>query len=91
MKGLRKRLSLNQQITLFPLDQSCYNGTGAMYFGRANVSSSGRPCRLWPDMDPPVHNYCRNPGGVRASPWCYVGVGNEKEFCDIEKCAEISE
>ena len=55
------------------------------------MSSSGRLCRLWPEMDPPVHNYCRNPGGVRASPWCYVGVGDEKEFCDIEKCAEIGE
>lgn len=72
-------------------DQSCYNGTGEMYIGRANVSSSGRPCRLWPNMYPPKHNYCRNPGGLDASPWCYVGVGDEKEFCDIEKCAEIGE
>ncbi|XP_078352935.1 tyrosine-protein kinase transmembrane receptor Ror-like isoform X2 [Oculina patagonica] len=66
--------------------QDCYNGTGETYAGRQNATKSGRPCRTWPYMDPP-HNFCRNPKGHGAMPWCYVGPGYEKETCDIKKCS----
>lgn len=70
-------------------DNSCYNGSGETYAGRKNVSKSGRPCRAWPTMDPPGHNFCRNPDGHRTRPWCYVGQDNEKESCDVKKCSTI--
>ena len=40
-------------------------------------------------MDPPGHNYCRNPGNLRESPWCYVGPDDEMESCDINKCTAV--
>lgn len=75
-------------INHFPADDSCYNETGEAYVGRRNVSKSGRPCRSWPSLDPPAHNYCRNPEGRAAKPWCYVGSESdyEVEFCDMKKC-----
>lgn len=71
-------------------DHTCYNGTGQTYFGRKSVSKSGRPCQPWPNMDPPGHNFCRNIGSVRDSPWCYVGRHNEMESCGISKCSQFS-
>ena len=76
-------------VDLFKSTQDCYNGTGETYTGRMNVTKSGRPCLEWPDKDLP-HNFCRNPKGLRARPWCFVGPDNEKELCDIEKCSAIS-
>ena len=33
------------------------------------------------------HNYCRNPSGRRARPWCYVTkVEPTWEYCDIKIC-----
>ena len=70
-------------------DHTCYNNTGETYAGRVNVSKSGRPCRPWPTMDPPGHNFCRNLGGLGKMPWCHAGSENEKEDCDIKKCTAI--
>lgn len=70
----------------FLIDYSCYNGTGKSYLGRKNVSRSGRPCLPWPNLDPPGHNFCRNPDGLRESPWCYVGP-NHEEYCAVDKCS----
>lgn len=67
-------------------DHSCYNGTGKTYLGRKNVSRSGRPCLPWPNLDHPGHNFCRNPDGLRESPWCYVGP-NHEEYCAVDKCS----
>lgn len=71
-------------------DHTCFNGRGTTYLGRRNVSESGRPCRQWPDMDPPRHNFCRNPGNVEVSPWCLVGPKNERESCGISRCSHVS-
>ena len=54
------------------------------------MSESGRPCQQWPEMDPPRHNFCRNPGNVEVSPWCLVGPRNERESCGISRCSHVS-
>lgn len=41
-------------------------------------------------MDPPRHNFCRNPGNVEVSPWCLVGPKNERESCGISRCSHVS-
>lgn len=71
-------------------DHTCFNGRGTTYLGRRNVSESGRPCQQWPGMDPPRHNFCRNPGNVEVSPWCLVGPKNERESCGISRCSHVS-
>lgn len=74
----------------FIQDDSCYNGTGETYSGSRNVTKSGRPCRVWHPSDPSSHNYCRNPGGLEAQPWCHVGPENDVEYCDIKKCSSLN-
>lgn len=69
---------------------SCYNGTGETYSGTRNVTKSGRPCRVWHSMDPPGHNFCRNPEGRKAQPWCHVGPKYEVEYCDIKQCSSLN-
>ncbi|XP_015759041.1 PREDICTED: inactive tyrosine-protein kinase transmembrane receptor ROR1-like isoform X1 [Acropora digitifera] len=71
-------------------DHTCFNKRGTTYLGRRNVSESGRPCQQWPEMDPPRHNFCRNPGNVEGSPWCLVGPKNERESCGISRCSHVS-
>ena len=32
-------------------------------------------------------NYCRNPGGYREQPWCFVDASvGTWEFCNVSKC-----
>ncbi|CAG0897431.1 unnamed protein product, partial [Darwinula stevensoni] len=34
------------------------------------------------------HNYCRNPGGRPAGPWCYYGtLEHEWQYCDVPFCS----
>ncbi|ELU00288.1 hypothetical protein CAPTEDRAFT_145843, partial [Capitella teleta] len=37
------------------------------------------------------HNYCRNPNGRRAKPWCFVPLSPGSDlprwqYCDVEPC-----
>lgn len=35
------------------------------------------------------HNYCRNPGGRRTKPWCYVLLANVTwQYCDVTICVK---
>ncbi|XP_017005784.2 tyrosine-protein kinase transmembrane receptor Ror [Drosophila takahashii] len=78
--------------------ENCYWEDGSTYRGVANVSASGKPCLRWSWLMKEIsdfpeligQNYCRNPGSVENSPWCFVDSSRERiiEPCDIPKCAD---
>ncbi|XP_068632434.1 tyrosine-protein kinase transmembrane receptor Ror [Battus philenor] len=80
-------------------DDECYWEDGSTYLGRVNVANNGMPCIEWskqlqvkPAVYPELagaHSYCRNPGSLKSQPWCFVDKGgkNDKQLCDIPKCA----
>ncbi|XP_072028321.1 uncharacterized protein [Amphiura filiformis] len=65
---------------------SCYvNSNGADYKGRVQTTTSGDDCVLWTtdlatnygyteERFPLLgaHSYCRNPGGYKTAPWCFI-------------------
>uniref|UniRef100_A0A0N4Z361 receptor protein-tyrosine kinase n=1 Tax=Parastrongyloides trichosuri TaxID=131310 RepID=A0A0N4Z361_PARTI len=79
------------------VEQWCYVKEGKDYKGTINTSKSGRNCRSWiqsssPDFNVITYpelkfskNFCRNPGGKRSAPWCYVDNG-EEELCAVSQC-----
>eukprot|EP00929_Paragymnodinium_shiwhaense_P008572 TRINITY_DN112529_c0_g1_i1.p1 TRINITY_DN112529_c0_g1~~TRINITY_DN112529_c0_g1_i1.p1 ORF type:complete len:238 (-),score=18.24 TRINITY_DN112529_c0_g1_i1:162-875(-) len=75
----------------------CYTGNGEDYRGLHDFATSGRRCQNWlnvPDSQfgPTTdgignHQYCRNPSGTKARPWCYTVDPNvEWEFCEVPEC-----
>ena len=79
---------------LLPTDSSsdtaisgCYSDVGEDYRGQIKVSQSGKQCLQWNVVGSyeARHSYCRNYGGKREAPWCYVSK-DKKEYCDIPKC-----
>lgn len=66
---------------------SCYHGKGEDYRGQVKVSQSGKSCLQWNLIGSyeARHSYCRNYGGEREAPWCYVSE-DKMEYCDISKC-----
>lgn len=65
-------------------------GNGTTYRGKQTKSITGKDCKNWvqttitPDDHPTdglLENYCRNPGGVQESIFCFVG-GGETEACE---------
>ncbi|XP_045447381.1 tyrosine-protein kinase transmembrane receptor Ror [Melitaea cinxia] len=84
--------------TLMVSDDECYWENGSGYLGRVSVASTGMPCIEWSKQlylkvsDYPElagrHSYCRNPGGIKTQPWCFVdNDGKTDQLCDIPKCA----
>ncbi|KAJ7335393.1 hypothetical protein JRQ81_013334 [Phrynocephalus forsythii] len=84
---------------------SCYKGNGLTYEGSINVTASGIPCQKWSEQVPHSHrktlqffpelsnaaNYCRNPGGENARPWCYTKDASIKwEYCNVPHCEDES-
>ncbi|XP_065069610.1 inactive tyrosine-protein kinase transmembrane receptor ROR1-like isoform X3 [Rhopilema esculentum] len=65
----------------------CYSDVGEDYRGQIKVSQSGKQCLQWNVVGSyeARHSYCRNYGGKREAPWCYVSK-DKKEYCDIPKC-----
>ncbi|KAL7988634.1 hypothetical protein Chor_007553 [Crotalus horridus] len=85
--------------------KTCYKGNGATYEGSVNVTASGIPCQKWSAQVPHAHrktpeifpelfdaiNYCRNPGGENARPWCYTKDPSiQWEYCHIPQCEDDS-
>ncbi|TMS35575.1 hypothetical protein L596_002951 [Steinernema carpocapsae] len=76
----------------------CYVDNGSNYEGSVSVSKSGKQCMYWTKSTKASDlietfsklknskNYCRNPGGVRSSPWCYTSPYSQPEECDVAKC-----
>ena len=80
----------------------CKTGNGRYYRGTNSFTSNGLTCLSWDSlpssssyhpsnypMDDIRRNYCRNPGGIRASPWCYVTIGDSGgtwEYCNVHQC-----
>eukprot|EP00730_Choanoeca_flexa_P000458 TRINITY_DN10204_c0_g1_i1.p1 TRINITY_DN10204_c0_g1~~TRINITY_DN10204_c0_g1_i1.p1 ORF type:complete len:597 (+),score=115.76 TRINITY_DN10204_c0_g1_i1:168-1958(+) len=64
---------------------------GIWYFGALNTTRSGLTCQAWSEQLPHKHDFshlagnrCRNPGGVKAAPWCYTtDHAVEWEYCDV--------
>ncbi|KAK0395875.1 hypothetical protein QR680_001470 [Steinernema hermaphroditum] len=79
-------------------DQWCYVENGSNYEGTVQASKTGKQCMHWSKSAkasdlrtsfPKLRtskNYCRNPGGIRSSPWCYTSPYSQPEECDIPKC-----
>lgn len=84
--------------SLMVSDDECYWENGSGYLGKVSVASNGIPCIEWskqlyvkvseyPELTG-RHSYCRNPGGVKTQPWCFIdNDGKSKQLCDIPKCA----
>lgn len=73
------------------------------YRGDVKVTESGNTCQFWVydqavlERNTPFDrlwdglagSYCRNPGGERAKPWCYVaGAETGWEYCNVETCTD---
>uniref|UniRef100_A0A0K0ELA5 receptor protein-tyrosine kinase n=1 Tax=Strongyloides stercoralis TaxID=6248 RepID=A0A0K0ELA5_STRER len=97
-KPINKNYGLSQDMTEKKKKELwCYIKDGQDYKGTINTSKSGRACRSWIQSSSPEFNviaypelklsknYCRNPGGKRTAPWCYVGNG-EEELCSVSQC-----
>ena len=76
---------------------------GDLYKGPKQVTASGAACLRWEDLHAAgyeqdvalfpdkslrgAQNFCRNPGGAVAVPWCYTDIGgNQWEVCDVPVC-----
>uniref|UniRef100_T1KPM7 Receptor protein-tyrosine kinase n=2 Tax=Tetranychus urticae TaxID=32264 RepID=T1KPM7_TETUR len=77
--------------------QVCFSENGREYRGIVDHSTSGRKCLPWSVGYNTIHyeeligghNYCRNPDGIEAQPWCLVDENlRKREFCDIPRCED---
>ena len=86
--------------SLLKENSSCYLDKGQSYSGKKNVTKSGKTCVYWNEI-PHIKNsnfvmleknYCRNPEGYGAKPWCYVNPINRTwDYCEIKPCAKVNE
>jgi len=72
---------------------------GLEYGGYISKTKGGLTCRHWKDKDWPdmyfpndgysaakAKNYCRNPNGVLAKPWCYIDDDDIYQYCNVPLC-----
>jgi len=81
-------------------EHTCYTGNGNEYRGTASRTKTGMECNPWNRQvyyrtaDYPEiiggHNFCRNPGGMESTPWCFVSDNEtvKKQECDVPKCID---
>ncbi|XP_076085440.1 uncharacterized protein LOC143056240 isoform X2 [Mytilus galloprovincialis] len=86
-------------------DKECYDsadGQSMWYEGKQICTYDGTPCVRWDslshgytDNDFPEGSvvlagaYCRDPGGLKGRPWCYISEDNYYDFCGIADCLSI--
>ncbi|XP_055613922.1 tyrosine-protein kinase transmembrane receptor Ror-like, partial [Uranotaenia lowii] len=88
-------MRLGIKMDIVPEDD-CFWENGYSYRGILDTSETGKPCLRWSKLMREIsnypelagHNYCRNPGGEQASPWCYVDLKKTMEFCTITRCSD---
>lgn len=78
-------------------EHTCYAGNGIDYRGTASRTKTGVECGPWKTQifyrtaDYPEliggHNFCRNPGGMSAQPWCFLHDMKKYE-CEVPRCSE---
>ncbi|XP_035694564.1 uncharacterized protein LOC118428574 [Branchiostoma floridae] len=80
----------------------CMDGDGESYRGAVAHTETGLECQRWDSHSPHVHyaytpfwypnagldeNYCRNPDGNDAGPWCFTTDPDVRwQFCDVTTC-----
>lgn len=79
----------------------CYTDRGQSYRGTISTTKDGYTCQSWDSKIPHDHdynstaypeddlssNYCRNPGGLRSTPWCYTSsLAVKWQACNISIC-----
>eukprot|EP00493_Phyllostaurus_siculus_P000475 UN00477 len=79
-------------------NEDMQEGRGEGYRGCQSKTISGKTCQMWTAQAPHKHdeytgeegngdgishhNYCRNPGGMRSSIWCYTtDIMKKWEYC----------
>ena len=89
--------SLFNLISCF-LQGKC-DSNGFIYNGSVATTVSNKSCERWSNaclnhaiidyskITQDDENYCRNPGGYREQPWCFVNASaGTWEFCNVSKC-----
>ncbi|RDD37228.1 MAM and LDL-receptor class A domain-containing protein 2 [Trichoplax sp. H2] len=87
-------------VSVTPIERSCYTGNGEFYHGTIRTAVGGLSCEPWSLFNTTfnnqtgnnfVKNYCRNPiGMVRNRPWCYTNsTTGQWKYCNVEKCIRL--
>ena len=87
----RREAHVTININIFA--ENCYNVSdhGVSYAGQVSTTTSGAICQPWGENFPESKNYCRNPGRVGLSPWCFTDrAAGQWEYCDIQECGETT-
>ncbi|RDD37045.1 Neurotrypsin [Trichoplax sp. H2] len=93
-------------LEIYPIETNCYTDKGQSYRGNVSITRSGILCQQWSSNTPHNHsfkpstyyndglvsNYCRNPSGLRNSPWCYTSNSSISwQYCNVTKCQNSSD
>ena len=89
------------------VDFGCYTNFSEVYQGTISKTMDGYTCQPWVSQLPHRHgytpsnyphsnltsNFCRNPEGIRAKPWCYVNSSSNNitwQYCNIPSCGNLA-